>query len=169
MIAEWIIAIAALLISIVFFAMTFTFPTLPGDPGGGALFPRVLSIITGVAAVFLVVGLVRRHLADAYSPVESLKKFWGTWKKGTDDEPSIIARRMTYVFIFSILYPWFMVRAGFLLATGAYVFLLMKLFRTKTVTSAVLSIITALGLHFFFIKVLEAYVPPGVWLEGIFE
>ncbi len=169
MIAELTIAIAALLISIVFFAMTFTFPTLPGDPGGGALFPRILCIITGAAAVFLVVGLVRKHRADPRSPVESLKKFWGTWKKGTDDEASMITRRMTGVFIFSIVYPWFMVRAGFLLSTGVYVFLLMKLFRTKTVTSVVLSLITALGLYFFFIKVLEAYVPPGVWLEGILE
>jgi hypothetical protein len=170
MVAEWIIVIIALVISVVFFTITFTFPQLPGDPGGGALFPRTLSVITGAAAIFLVVRLIRRPSSDTTNtPLESLRKFCGLWRKGTVDEPSVAARRMTYVFIFSIAYPWFIVKMGFLLSTGVYVFILMKLFRTKTITSVILSSITAFVLYFFFIKVLEAYVPPGVWLEGILK
>lgn len=169
MIAEWIIVIIALVISVVFFTITFTFPQLPGDPGGGALFPRILCVITGTAAIFLVVQLIRRPSSDTPSPLESLRKFCGLWRKGTGDEPSVTARRIVYVFISSIVYPWFIVKMGFLLSTGVYVFILMKLFRTKTITSVILSSITAFGLYFFFIKVLEAYVPPGVWLEGILE
>lgn len=169
MIAEWIITIIALVISIVFFILSFDFPQLPGDPGGGALFPRTLSVITGAAAIFLVVRLIRRPSSDTPGPLESLGTFYGLWRKGTGDEASVTARRMVYVFIFSIAYPWFIVKMGFLLSTGIYVFILMKLFRTKTLSSLVLSCITAFGLYFFFIKVLEAYVPPGEWLEGILE
>ncbi len=169
MIAEWIIVIIALVISVVFFTITFTFPQLPGDPGGGALFPRTLCVITGIAAIFLVVQLIRRLSSDTPSPLESLRKLCGLWRKGTRDEASVTARRIVYVFISSIVYPWFIVKMGFLLSTGVYVFILMKLFRTKTITSVILSSITAFGLYFFFIKVLKAYVPPGVWLEGILE
>lgn len=76
---------------------------------------------------------------------------------------------MTYIFLASIAYPWFIVRAGFLLATLAYVFVLMKLFRSKTLMSIILSSIIAFTIYFFFIKVLQAYVPPGIWLESILD
>lgn len=169
MIAEWLISIIILVISFVFFALTFTFSDIPCDPGGMALFPRAVSVIAGVAALLLMVRLLKSRSSDTRGPLESIGKFFGSWKKGSNDEASVTGRRMTYIFLASIAYPWFIVKAGFLPATLAYVFVLMKLFRSKTLISIILSSIVASTLYFFFIKVLQAYVPPGIWLENIFD
>jgi hypothetical protein len=78
-------------------------------------------------------------------------------------------RRMTYVFLFSIAYPWFIVRIGFGLATMLYVAILMRIFKTGPIVCIVLGSLVAFGLHLFFVQVLQAYMPEGAWLNAVME
>ncbi len=76
---------------------------------------------------------------------------------------------MTYVFAASVIYPWLIVRIGFVLSTILYSFTLMKLFKTKTSISLFISASVAIGLFLFFVKVLEAFVPSGAWMDYAIE
>lgn len=169
MIAEWIISIVAFIIGVVFFATTFTFPKVYTDPGGFALFPRILSVGIVIASALLIVKLIRTRTDQPDSPVEFAKRFLKSWHKNAADEVSGSMRRMTYVFLFSIAYPWFIVRIGFGLATMLYVGVLMRLFKTRTLVCLVLAPLVAFGLHLFFVQVLQAYVPEGAWLNAVIE
>ena len=51
MIAEFIVAVVSLAVSLVFFVETFSFPSVSADPGGLALFPRLFSIMTAIPAI----------------------------------------------------------------------------------------------------------------------
>jgi hypothetical protein len=57
-----VIAAAALAMSTLFYILAGDFPHLAADPGGLALFPRVVAVIAGVAsAAFLVQAFLRRQ------------------------------------------------------------------------------------------------------------
>ena len=169
MIAEWIISLMTFIIGVVFFATTFTFPKVYTDPGGFSLFPRILSVGIVVASALLIVKLIINRKDQPNNPVEFAKTFLRSWDKDTANEISDNMRRMTYVFIISIAYPWFIVRIGFMLATLFYVGILMRLFKTNIIACFVLAGLVAFGLHLFFDQVLQAYVPEGSWLNFVVE
>jgi hypothetical protein len=169
MIAEWVISLMTLIIGVVFFIKTFSFPDVYTDPGGFSLFPRILSVGIVVASALLIAKLVRNRRHQPNSPTDFAKTFFKTWRREAVDETQEAIRRMTYVFILSIAYPWFIVRIGFMPATLLYVGILMRLFKTDIITCLVLAGLVAFGLHLFFVQVLQAYVPEGAWLESVME
>lgn len=165
MLAEWIVVLFSLVMCVVFFFTTFTFPKIVSDPGGMALFPRIVIGILGISSLALLVTLVKR--GSEYSA--TIKEFWEAWKRGANDEQSMLKRRLTYTIFLSMIYPWFILKIGFLVSTLLFVFLLTKLYRTKTVISVVFSIIVTGIVYGFFILALDAYVPSGEWLQSIFD
>jgi hypothetical protein len=169
MIAEWIISLMTFIIGVVFFITTFSFPNVYTDPGGFSLFPRILSVGIVVASALLIAKLFKNRKNQPNTPVDFVKTFLKSWSKDSTSEISGNIRRLTYVFIISIAYPWFIVRIGFMLATLLYVGILMRLFKTNIITCFVLAGLVAFGLHLFFVQVLQAYVPEGAWLESVVE
>ncbi|MBW1698425.1 MAG: tripartite tricarboxylate transporter TctB family protein [Deltaproteobacteria bacterium] len=169
MFAEWIISVLALLMGAVFFIQSFTFPRLASDPGGFSLFPRILSVGIMVASGWLIVKLLRDRKCRPYSPIEFTRKFLRAWRKGADDEPSDVIRRMSYVFVISIVYPWFIVRIGFVLATLLYTGILVRIFRTNILACFILATLVAFGLYLFYVRALEAYVPEGIWIGYLMD
>ena len=170
MIAEWIISVTALIMSVAFFVTTFSFPSLPADPGGLALFPRILCAIAAAFSMILIGQLYFRARSGQGTAMAFLKSFLhDAWRRGSGGEAAAQMRRMSLVIVFSILYPWLIIRAGFVIATAVYSFVLMRLFNTRALPSAVLSTFMAVALYLFFARLLEAYVPAGIWLEPFMD
>ncbi len=169
MVAEWIISVMTFMIGVVFFTTTFAFPKVYTDPGGFTLFPRILSVGIVVVSAIQILKLIRTRRNQPNSPVDFAQRFLRSWRRDAVDEVSGTMRRMTYVFLFSIAYPWFIVRLGFGLATMLYVAILMRIFKTGTLACIVLGTLVAFGLHLFFVQVLQAYVPEGAWLNAVME
>lgn len=169
MIAEWIISLMTFIIGVVFFITTFSFPKISIDPGGFSLFPRILSVGIVIASTLLIIKLIINRKNQPNTPVEFAKTFLRSWSEDSSSEMSGTICRMTYVFIISIAYPWFIVRIGFMLATLLYVGILMRLFKTNIIACFILAGLVAFGLHLFFVKVLQAYVPEGAWLDLVVE
>ena len=165
MLAEWIIVLLSLLVCIVFFALTFAFPIISADPGGMALFPRIVIGVLGISALTLLVGLVKKRSKYSSGFIPSIKKFWEIWTGESNDEQSLLKRRLTFTILLSVIYPLFIVKIGFLFSTFLFVFLLTKLYKTKNVASVVFSLVVTGVVYGFFILALDAYVPPGKWLE----
>ena len=170
MIAEWIVSVMTLIMSIAFFVTTFSFPCLPADPAGLALFPRILCIIAAVFASILIGQLVARTRAGKGSTLDFLRALGrDAWRREACGEKDAQMRRMTLVIVFSVCYPWLIIRAGFMAATAVYAFILMRLFKTRVLPSILLSIFVAVALYLFFAQLLQAYVPTGTWLEPLMD
>jgi putative tricarboxylic transport membrane protein len=160
-IAEWLVCILSLLVSVIFFIITFSFPQINADPGGLALFPRVFCVFTGGGSLLLVISLLK-HPTSRAGVTEALGKFRAVWRKDAFDRASSLTRLTTYIFVLSVIYPAVIVLIGFLTATIAYIFFLMKLLRTKTLISLAYSVILGGGLYFIFATILEVYLPVGI-------
>lgn len=150
MISEWIISLTTLIISIYFFILTFQFPEVSMDPGGLSFFPRILCLICGSASLVMIAKLIRNRGESENSPVKFTRYFLSAWKKNIKISEYDYVRRMTYVFAASVIYPWLIVRIGFVLSTILYSFTLMKLFKTKTSISLFISASVAIGLFSLF-------------------
>ena len=133
------------------------------------MFPRILSVGIVVASTLLIIKLIINRKDQPNTPVEFAKTFFRSWNKDSSNEMSGTIRRMAYVFVISIAYPWFIVRIGFVLATLLYVGILMRLFKTNIIVCFILAGLVAFGLHLFFVNVLQAYVPEGAWLDFVVE
>lgn len=167
MIAEWITSLLALSVSILFFILSFNFPTLSSDPAGPALFPRIFCLLTGIPSLLLISKMICNRKSSAPTPFSFFKDLMHAWQ-GRIGETETLFRKMTVVFAFSFLYPWFITRIGFFLATTIYAFGLMKILKTNTLSSILVSVIVSTVLHFSFFYILEAYIPPGTWLDLVF-
>ncbi len=161
--AERAVCLITLVVSGIFFALTFGFPHLAADPAGMALFPRIAGATAGLAAgVILVRGLLRSGARSA-EPGQSADAPPSFWLE------QLARSRVTRVIALSIVYPWFIIKGGFLIATTIYVFVLMRLFQTRAIMAVPYALTVAAGLYIVFVYVLEAYVPPGAWLEWLEE
>ena len=169
MIAEYIVNLIVLLVSVVFFALTFSFPRISADPGGMSLFPRVMCLIAGIGALCSLVNLIRRQVNSGFNPLASVRRHLKAARHGAYDAQVGIARRMVWVFAYTIIYPWLMLKAGFLLSTITYVFALMKLLGARTVMGVVLSCVMTGMIYLFFVLVVQAYVPPGEWVTSLLD
>jgi len=156
-------------VSLVFFALTFSFPRISADPGGMSLFPRVMCLIAGIGALWSLVGLIRKRLEHGFNPLALARRYSEAAWQGAYRGQLAVARRMAWVFAFTIGYPWVMLKAGFLLSTIIYVFALMKLLGARTVMGVVLSCVMTGMIYLFFVLVVQAYVPPGEWVTSLLD
>jgi hypothetical protein len=170
MLAQWTIVALSLLICVIFFPMTFYFPHIPSDPGGMALFPRVVMAILVCSVGVFIVGLSRGHVKKTpIIQLHSLGWMLKEFHKAADNSELALKKRLVYVIILSVAYPWFISKMGFAISTLIYVIFLMKLYNTRTITCLLYSIIVTGVVYAFFIFALGAYVPPGEWLQIIFD
>jgi hypothetical protein len=164
-IAEWLVGILTLLVSLIFFAQTYTFPKISADPGGLALFPRFFSVLLAGGALCLIVSLLRQ--SQPLAPIKaSLDRYLAAWRKENFAEGATV-RLTTLIFVLCTIYPAFIVLVGFLAATILFSFVLMKLFNVKTWLSGLYSVVLGGGLYVAFAVVLEVYLPAGIVIEAI--
>ena len=160
---ELAITAISLLASIVFFVQSLRLPQLPADPGGPSLFPRLMCFVTGIAAIILLVQLFgnrekREEIAQAFAAFQQF---------GAKSEEAELSRRRLYIVILSALYPFFIVRLGFMISTIVFLFVVLKVFKVKFLPAAVYSLVLGYGVYYVFAEVLRAYIPPGMWLSGL--
>ncbi len=167
MIAEWMTSLLALGVSIIFFLMSVNFPSLSSDPAGPAIFPRIYCLLAGIPSLILIINMISNRKSTESSPFSFFKTLIFAWQ-GHKGDTETQYRKMTFVFISSFLYPWFISRIGFLIATAIYSFCVMKILKTKTLQSAIISLILSSFLYIAFFYVLEAYLPPGTWIDVVF-
>ena len=160
---ELAIAAISLLVSIVFFVQSLSLPQLPADPGGPSLFPRLMCFVTGIAAIILLVQL----FGNREKKGEIARAFAAFQQFGAKSEGAELARRRLYIIALSALYPFFIVRLGFLISTIVFLFVVLKVFKVKFLTAAVYSLVLGYGVYYIFAEVLRGYIPPGMWLSGL--
>jgi hypothetical protein len=155
MIAEYLVNVIVLVVGVVFFAMTFSFPRISADPGGMRLFPGVMCVIVAAGSAWSLAKLARRPSAAPPKPA------------GAGEQPLATVKRMGWVFGLTLAYPWLMLRAGFALSTAAYAFTLMKLLGAGTWIAIGVSCVLTAVIYLFFVLLVQAYVPPGEWIVRI--
>lgn len=132
------------------------------DPGGPALFPRIVIAITLLATAITVVRLVKT--SNLRLGFETAGKFMGI-APGSSDERFKYMRRVAFVMILSLVYPWAMLKVGFVLGTALFVAILMQMFRQGFLVTGAMSFGVAFAIHYLFAGVLSVRVTPGEWFD----
>lgn len=163
MFTSWLVCVIAVALSVTFLIESFSLQTMVGsDPGGPALFPRIVIAITLLATAVTVVRLVRT--SNLRLGVETAARFMGV-AAGSGDERFRSMRRVTFVMLLSLVYPWAMLKIGFILGTALFVAILMQMFRQGLVVTAAMSFGVAFAIHYLFAGVLSVRVTPGEWFD----
>jgi putative tricarboxylic transport membrane protein len=166
MLSELLIGTSALVASIIFFAISFTFPAVTADPGGLALFPRMAAILTGTSSIFFLVRLAAEH--RSFDPViQTLNRFLVLFL-GAGMESNDL-RRSIFVFALSAMYPIAILKIGFLLASFAFSFILVVTYRGAILAALILSLCLAVGLNLFFVSLMGLTVPSGDWTGPLLD
>ena len=166
MLAEWIIGLFGLVVSVVFFAISFSFPEVNADPGGLALFPRIAAVLTGVSCAGLLAGLVMRS-GSAAAALQTVARFFVNWRESSPGGFEV--RRTTIVLALCALYPLIVLKVGFFLGSLVFSFVLVLFYRGTLVQAAILSLVLAVVLQLFFATLLGVFVPPGDWIGPLLE
>ncbi|WP_316980398.1 tripartite tricarboxylate transporter TctB family protein [Shumkonia mesophila] len=153
-----IVALVAFSMSVVFFGITFEFPHLAADPGGPALYPRIVAVVTGFAcALYGVQHLVTRK------PVSPSKGRRGTaadwWSAAIADKTKIFS------FALVILLPAAIDVVGFAGATFLFVIILMMISGVNLVRSMITAVLSSAGVYAGYAWVLGAVLPKGFLFE----
>ena len=142
-----------LLLSIVILLHVQSFPTIPGQKVGPALFPGVIAAGLGVCALLLIArGIVARSKGGESAP-------WlvaGDW---------IRSRRHLLAFALvigvNIFYILLVDRLGFILTGTIYLAVLFAVFGVRTRNNLPLALVTTLVIHYAFYKLLRVPLPWG--------
>ena len=149
MLIDRIIGAAALLLAAVYLYATSQIPTLEiGDPLGPKAFPILLGVCLILAAILLFIETLKKdRAAHEQRPRESLRHLW------------LIGAVVVWTAIYFALFE----RAGYLIATVAYLLPMMAVFnRDRWVANVLTSLLWAVGSYALFVKVLGVSLPAGV-------
>lgn len=166
MLAEWVIGLFGLVASVVFFAISFSFPEVSADPGGLALFPRIAAVLTGVSCAGLLAGLAMRG-GSASAALQTVSRFFVNWRESSPGGFEV--RRTTIVLTLCALYPLLVLKVGFFLGSLVFSFVLVLFYRGTLAQAAILSLVLAVVLQMFFVTLLGVFVPPGDWTSLLLE
>ena len=166
MLAEWVIGLFGLVASVVFFAISFSFPVVSADPGGLALFPRIAAVLTGVSCAGLLASLAMRR-GSAAAALQTVARFFVTLRESSPGGFEV--RRTTIVLALCALYPLIVLKFGFFLGSLVFSFVLVLFYRGNLVQAAILSLVLAVVLQMFFVTLLGVFVPPGDWTSPLLE
>lgn len=158
---ELAITLISLIVSVVFFVISLSFPELPADPGGPALFPRLMCCVTGIMAVIYAVQLLgnRNKREEITQALASFRQV------GAQSPEGMLARRRLYVIGLSAVYPLLVVRIGFFLSTIVFLFAILKTYKVQSLRAGAYSLALGYGVYYCFAEILRAYIPTGVWLS----
>ena len=147
-----------LLLSAALLVHVQSFPTIPGQQVGPALFPGIIAVALGVCAVLLVVkGLAAHRAADDPEP-------WMVLDDWTSQGRYVLAFFITIgVNVFYILaVDWL----GFLIVGTVYLSVLFVVYGVTPKWVLPIALIVTLGIHYAFYKLLKGPLPWGV-LQGV--
>ncbi|WP_046868146.1 tripartite tricarboxylate transporter TctB family protein [Microvirga massiliensis] len=147
---QYVIPLVAVTFGAVFFVQSFSFPHLMADPGGPALFPRIVAagaVIGGMA--LLVQAFLQRAPAIARAGVRSEFR----WRERSSE----IA-----IFLLVLILPIGVNYLGF----NAYLFIFMaiglRISGIGTSKSIIISALSTVGIYVAYSKVLGAILPSGI-------
>ncbi|QIE55676.1 hypothetical protein G5B40_09590 [Pikeienuella piscinae] len=159
MFANWLVSLFSIGLSLLFFGASFTLVTLRADPGGPAIVPQILCVLTIVAAgANLVLTIVKQDGARVVAA--TIRSFFADFKLGVRAEKSE-GPRVFVAMLLVCLYPLGITEFGFLLATAALVGLLCWICRLKVLRSVILMILTPTLIYWLFDEIMKARVPEG--------
>lgn len=170
MIAELIIILLSIFLGIVFMIQSFSFPSILADPGGLKLFPIVSAGLLIISGIILLMINYKKKLVDVREIKEKINEFYTSIffyhiKKEKNAEKLKILRRLFFIILFSFIYPWFIIRIGFLISTSVYLFSLFMVFGVKKLKGIFLAVLVSSIVYILFFKILAGYIPPGVWFD----
>jgi len=135
-----------------------SFPTIPGQKVGPALFPGVLAVCLAVCAVLLMVkGLASRARGGERARWLELDG-WTRSRRHVRAFAAVVGVNVFYILLVGKL--------GFILTGTAYLALLFIVFGVKKRLVVPLALGLTLGIHYAFYTLLRVPLPWGV-LEGI--
>jgi len=135
-----------------------SFPTIPGQKVGPALFPGVLAVGLAVCAVLLIV----KGLAARTHGHERAK--WFELDGWTRSRRHVVA--FFAVIGVNVLYILLVDRLGFILTAVAYLATLFTVFGVRAKSVLPLALVVTLVIHYAFYKLLRVPLPWGL-LQGI--
>lgn len=145
-----------MVVSVVLFANTFTFPDVPGVQYGAAIFPRaVLTVMFGAGAWLLVKGLATWR-RDGWLKADA----WACRARNWMMFALVVAGMLFYILAANTV--------GFVPAASAIIFVLLLAARghRHLLSSAALALSFPLLLHYAFVNALRVPLPAG-WLGGL--
>lgn len=148
---EIIIALVCLAISTTALVLGTSMPQLEADPGGPALFPSIVAVITGLACLVFI--------AKRFS-LKALRKKAGDLNKFI---PWVQKQRIAIaLFGLVILLPFMIDFLGFVVATFAFTLTALLVSGLRLIRSVVTSVLVAAGVYGIYAIVLGAILPTGL-------
>ena len=147
-----------LLLSAALLVHVQSFPKIPGQQVGPALFPGIIAVALAICAVLLVIkGLAARRAGDE-------RAHWIDLDDWTHDSRYVIAFVITIgVNVFYILaVDWL----GFLIVGTIYLSVLFAVYGVTLKWVLPIAIVVTLGIHYAFYKLLKVPLPWGL-LQGL--
>jgi putative tricarboxylic transport membrane protein len=135
-----------------------SFPRIPGQNVGPALFPGAIAVGLGVCAVLLVLkGLAARRSPGAREP-------WITLDPWIHSPRHVLA--LVLVIGVNVFYILVVDRLGFIPTGVIYLAVLFLVFQVRRTWIVPLAIVITLGIHYAFYKLLKVPLPWGL-LQGV--
>ena len=146
-----VILVCTVIVALVYLYATTLIPTLEiGDPLGPKAFPRLLGIALLIAAVLLLLEILKDRKAGVKPPPEGELAQWR------------YAGVIIAVSVWTCLYYAVFEKLGYILATAVYLLALMAWFnRGKWVANVITAVLFA-GLSYWLFVVLDVRLPRGI-------
>jgi putative tricarboxylic transport membrane protein len=147
-----------LLLSAALLVHVQSFPKIPGQQVGPALFPGIIAVALGICAVLLVIkGLAARRAGGADSSWIELEDWM---REGHYVVAFVITIGVNVFYILAV--DWL----GFLIVGTIYLSVLFAVYGVTRKWVLPIAVIVTLGIHYAFYKLLKVPLPWGL-LQGI--
>ncbi|WP_185961573.1 tripartite tricarboxylate transporter TctB family protein [Telmatospirillum sp. J64-1] len=155
-----VVSSGALFLCVVFLVDSFSLRTMSGsDPGGPAMFPRILIALTGLCALIELFQILRSgNMAEIRAGASALFSF------RPEGGPNAV-QRVALTIVLSVLYPLVLLKVGFILATTLFVGALAMMLRVAPLKALGMGVVMSLGIFFLFAQGLDVRIPPGQWFD----
>jgi putative tricarboxylic transport membrane protein len=127
-----------------------SYPHMPGQNVGPALFPGLVATGLLVCALLLIASGVRRRAQEP----------WFVPQPWLDSRPHVIA--FAAVICAVVLYVALANRIGFLIVAPLLLFAMFLAFRVRPLTAAIVAVVAALVIWYAFYKLLRVPLPWGI-------
>lgn len=149
--ADRVIFVCTLILAGVYFYATEQLPSLEiGDPLGPKAFPRLLGIGLVIAAVILLLEIIRARKTIPAAPKA------GAESRGA---PTVVALAALWTFLYFLVFE----PLGYVIATTTYLFVLMAYFnRGRWLTNGLTVVLFCVGSYLMFTKLLGVTLARGI-------
>jgi putative tricarboxylic transport membrane protein len=145
---DWIIGAALLAFAAALAAYSQTFPDIPGQQYGAAVFPTLIAVGMAGSGIVLVVTGIRQH-----APVVA----WADWARQRHGVRNVVVTVLLVVF-----YILASGTLGFILTMAPILLALLRMFGVGWVTSIVSAVVVTLAIQYLFGDFLYVPLPWGV-------